>query len=195
MIWSFAFTLFTEVVIGLIIGFAARLVFAAIEVGSEVVGMQIGFGLANAFDPVSNQQVSLIRQVYVALASLIFLAINGHHLIIRALVKSFEWIPSKGFFFSAPLIHHIIRMGSDLFLVGMKIAAPVMITLILAQMAMGIVSRVVPQLQVFLFSLSLTIGIGLMMIGFSLSLYSALLQNQMGGALETRLGDLMIRMR
>ncbi len=195
MIGPLVFAILSEIVIGLMIGFAVRLIFAAVEIGAEVAGMQMGFGLANAFDPVSNQQVSLIRQIYMALASVIFLSIDGHHLVLQALVKSFEWISAKGFLVRGPLIDQIIRMGSDLFLLGMKISAPVVIALLLTQMAMGIISRVVPQLQIFLFSFALTIGIGLIVFGFSLSLYANLLQNQMTVETGSRLMNLLATMR
>jgi len=187
--------LLSEIVIGLVIGFGARLIFAAVELGSEVAGMQIGFGVANAFDPISNQQVSLMRQIYMAIAALVFLAIYGDHSVLKAMSHSFEWVPTTGFTIKGPLIEQIIRMGSDLFILGMKIAAPITIALLLAQMAMGVISRVVPQIQIFLFSFPLTIGIGLIVFGLSISLYVSLLREQMGGSLERQLSDLLLRMR
>ena len=172
--------LLSEITIGMLIGFGTRMVFAAVELGAEVAGMQIGFGVANAFDPISNQQVSLMRQIYMAIAALIFVSIHGDHVVIRAMMFSFQAVPTSGFTIQGPLIEQIIRMGSELFILGMKIAAPITVALLLAQIAMGVISRVVPQIQVFMFSFPLTIGIGLMVFGFSLSLYVGLLKEQMG---------------
>jgi flagellar biosynthetic protein FliR len=187
--------LLSEITIGLIIGFGARMIFAAVELGAEMAGMQIGFGVANAFDPVSNQQVSLMRQIYMAIAALIFLSIYGDHTVLKALALSFKWVPTTGFTIKGPLIEQIIKMGSELFVLGMKIATPITIALLLTQMAMGVISRVVPQIQVFMFSFPLTIGIGLIVFGLSLSLYGALLKEQMGGVLEKNLSDLLLKMR
>jgi len=187
--------LLSEITIGLIIGFGARTIFAAVELGAEVAGMQIGFGVANAFDPISNQQVSLMRQIYMAVAALIFLSIYGDHSVLKALFYSFKSVPTSGFTIKGPLIEQIIRLGSELFILGMKIAAPITIALLLAQMAMGVISRVVPQIQVFLFSFPLTIGIGMVVFGLSLSLYVSLLKEQMGGPLEKHLLDLLMGMK
>ncbi len=185
----------SEISIGLVIGFGARMIFSAVELGAEIAGMQIGFGVANAFDPISNQQVSLMRQVYMAVATLIFLSIYGDHSVLKALAYSFKWVPTTGFTVKGPLIEAIIKLGSELFIVGMKIAAPITIALLLTQMAMGVISRVVPQIQVFLFSFPLTIGIGLIVFGLSMSLYVSLLKEQMGVNLEQHLSDLLLRMR
>ncbi|MEK7703269.1 MAG: flagellar biosynthetic protein FliR [Nitrospirota bacterium] len=187
--------LLSEITIGMVIGFGARIIFAAVELGAEVAGMQIGFGVANAFDPISNQQVSLMRQIYMAIAALIFLAIYGDHVVLRAMALSFEVVPASGFTIKGPLIEQIIRMGSNIFILGMKIAAPITVALLLAQIAMGVISRVVPQIQVFMFSFPLTIGIGLIVFGLSMSLYVSLLKEQMGGQMERHLADLLMRMK
>jgi len=194
-IWEFVFDLLSEIILGLIIAFGVRMSFAAAELGAEVSGMQMGFGLANAFDPVSNQQVSLIRQAQVILVSLLFLAIDGHHLVLQVLLKSFELIPSTGFYLTGPLIDKIIRIGSEMFILGMKIAAPVMIALIMAQIAMGVLSRAVPQIQVFMLSFPVIIGVGLIVFGLSLNLSMSLLQRQMTGTLESDLSDLLMSIK
>ncbi len=192
--WTISFGIFSEIMIGSIIGFGTRLIFAAVDLGAEVAGVQIGFGLANAFDPVSNQQVSLTRQIYVTIAFLVFLAINGHHAVLQSMVKSFEVVPSTGFYVDGPLMERVLRMGSDIFTLALKIALPVTMALLLTQIALGVLSRVVPQIQVFLFSFPLTIGIGLFIFGSSLSLFVALLKDHMGG-LGFKMYDLLILMK
>ncbi len=193
--WMFVIDMLSEIMIGMAIGLGVRAIFAAVEVGAEVSGMQMGFGLAGAFDPISNQQVSLMRQVHIALAALIFLTVNGHHAVLYALSKSFEWVRPAGFVMKGALVDQIIRMGSDMFILGMRIGAPVIIALILAQMAMGVISRAVPQIQIFLISFPLMIGIGLIVFGLSLSLYTSLLQGQMTRTLELRLVDVLMNVR
>ena len=194
-IWWFVFALISELLVGWVIGFVVRALFAAVEIGSEVAGMQMGFGMANAFDPVSQQQVSLIRQFHSVFASLLFLAINCHHVVLQAMAKSFEWIPTSSFMIKGPVIEQILRMGSHMFMLGMKVAAPVTVALVLTQVAMGVLSRAVPQIQIFLIGFPLTIGLGLIVFGASLNLYMHLLQNEMTGQLERTLGELLMAMR
>jgi len=194
-LWAFTFDLFSEFLLGLLMGFGVRSIFAAVELGAEVAGMQMGFGLANAFDPISNQQVSLMRQAHIVLVSLLFLAIDGHHVVLYALSKSFELVPIAGFSLNGRLIEQSIRIGSEMFILGMKIAAPVMIVLIVSQMAMGVMSRAVPQIQIFLVSFPLIIGIGLIVFGLSLNLSMSLMQSEMTGKLEAELSDVLMNVR
>lgn len=180
-IGSFTVGIIGEILIGVVIGLGARLVFAAVEIGGEIVGLQMGFGIANVFDPVSNRQVGLIGQLQNLVASLIFLVTNAHHIILRALVHSFRFAPSLGFYPSEALVGHLMRLGGEMFVLGMKIGIPVMVALLLANVAIGILSRVVPQINALLFSFPVTIGLGLLVIGTSLPLFVGLMRNQMVG--------------
>jgi flagellar biosynthetic protein FliR len=127
------------------------------------------------------------------LVSLLFLAIDGHHVVLYSLAKSFELIPLGGFRINGFLIEQIIRMGSNMFILGMKIATPVIIVLIVSQMAMGVMSRAVPQIQIFMVSFPVMIGIGLIVFGFLLNLSMSLLQGQMTGRLEAELSDILMK--
>ncbi len=170
-----------EVLIGAIIGLGVRMVFAAVDIASEMEGLQMGFGIASIFNPAFGQQVSLLGQLRGLVAVLIFFGINAHHIILQALVRSFQIIPSLAFYPSGPLIDHIMRLAGGMFVLGVKIAIPVTLVLILANMAFGILSRVVPQINILLFGFPVTIALGLFVIGASLSLFADLMQAQFSG--------------
>jgi len=164
-----------EIVIGLIIGLVVRLLFSAIDIGAEIVGTQMGFGAAQMFDPISNQQASLIGRVEGVLAMLIFLAVNGHHIVIEALVRSFDLVPGIGFYPSGRLVEQVVEIGGRMFVLGLKIGLPVIVALLMANAAIGVLSRVVPQMNVLLFSFPVTISLGLVVLGLSLPVVGSLL--------------------
>jgi flagellar biosynthetic protein FliR len=183
-----------EMMIGWVIGFGARLIFAAVELGGEIAGLQMGFGIANVLDPSSNQPVPLIEQFYTLLAILVFFGIHADHSVIRALVQSFSLIPPLSFMPSGLPIGRLIQAAGELFVIGMRMAIPVTIALLLANVALGIMSRVVPQMNVWLMSYPITISLGLLVMGATLSLTLALLQSQLAG-LEGTIGGLLLEMK
>ncbi len=178
---SLAVGVVRELLLGLVIGMGVRFVFAAVEIGADMVGIQMGFGMANAFDPITNQQASLIGQLFSLVVVLVFFVMNAHHIILQALVYSFEVVPPFGFYPSGPLVKHMIGLGSSMFATGVKIAAPMTVALLITQVAMGILSRVVPQMNIFMFSFPVTIGVGLLVLGVSVSLLLGLMQDQIRG--------------
>lgn len=191
---SFTVGIIGEILIGVVIGLGARLVFAAVEIGGTIVGFQMGFGIANVFDPVSNRQVGLIAQLQNLVASLIFLITNAHHIILQALVHSFQMVPSFGFYPSEALVAYLVRLAGEMFVLGIKIGIPVIVALLLANVAVGILSRVVPQINALLFSFPVTIGLGLLVIGASLPLFVGLMRSQMIG-LEDVVFNLLMGMQ
>ncbi|MEC4677391.1 MAG: flagellar biosynthetic protein FliR [Nitrospirota bacterium] len=190
---SLTIALLGEVLIGLIIGMAANLLFSAIEMGSEIVGIQMGLGSANLFDPISNKQASLIARLQGLFAMLIFLVLNGHFIVLESMVKSFELIPFVGFYPSGPLIEYLMKLGGQMFLLGLKVAIPIIVALLMANITIGIFSRVIPQLNVLLFSFPVTITLGLVMLGFSLPILTGILTQEISG-LRTVFNQLLVGM-
>lgn len=190
---SLTIALLGEVLIGLIIGMAANLLFSAIEMGSEIVGIQMGLGSANLFDPISNKQASLIARLQGLVAMLIFLVLNGHFIVLESMVKSFELIPFVGFYPSGPLIEYLMKLAGQMFLLGLKVAIPIIVALLMANVTIGIFSRVIPQLNVLLFSFPVTITLGLVMLGFSLPILTGILTQEISG-LRTVFNQLLVGM-
>ncbi|MFQ5587606.1 MAG: flagellar biosynthetic protein FliR [Nitrospiria bacterium] len=183
-----------EALIGLIMSLGVNLLFTAVEMGAEITGLQMGFGSANLFDPISNKQTSLIARLQGMVAMLIFLAVNGHYIVIENMVLSFELIPAFGFYPSGPLVQYLMTLASKMFLLGLKVGIPVIVALLMANVTIGIFSRVIPQMNVLLFSFPVTITLGLIIVGFSLPIFAGILSNEIT-TLRTTLPHLLMRMR
>jgi flagellar biosynthetic protein FliR len=165
-----------EVAIGLVIGFASQLMFNAVEFAGELIGTQIGFGIVNVLDPTTNSQVSITSQFLNTVSLLIFLAINGHHWFLTAAVKSFDVIPLLGFAPAQGLVDMIISLTADVLVLAVKLSAPVVVTLLLLNVALGLVARTVPQMNVFIVGFPLQIALGLFIMGASLPTFFEILK-------------------
>jgi flagellar biosynthetic protein FliR len=138
-----------QVGVGLAIGFAVRLVLAAVELAGEVVGFQMGLNFAAFFDPTANAQTSAVARFYGQLAVLLFVVLNGHLLVLMALIKSFDAFPIGQSLFSALHTMRLHELGAALFASGLWIALPLVGMLMFANLALGIVSRVAPQMNIY----------------------------------------------
>lgn len=157
-----------EVLIGGVLALAVRLIFAGVELAGQVQGYQMGFSIANVLDPQTQEQVSVIAQLHNILALLIFLAIDGHHLMIRALVRSFELVGPFQAQFSGGPGQILISLSSHLFILAVKISSPVLAALFLSNLALGLMARMVPQMHIFLVSMPMSIALGLVILSLSL---------------------------
>ena len=160
-----------EVLIGMVIGFTTILIFAGVQLGGSLIGMQMGFGIVRVMDPQTSQQSSIIGQVQQLLALLIFLAIDGHHFLIRSLFHSFTTIPLLGGNISGDVLMRILTMSAAMFEVAVKIGAPVIVSLLMTSVAMGIIARTVPQMNIFIVGFPLKIAVGMLVLTMSLPLF------------------------
>jgi flagellar biosynthetic protein FliR len=174
----FLLLVISELLLGLLLGLVARLIFTAIEFGATVVGYQMGFAAAEIFDPQSQRQVALISQFQNVLAIMIFLAINGHHQFLRTAVLSYKLLPPGQFNVAGEAIPFLMRLTSHMFTIGVQFSAPVLVILLLSGLILGILARVFPQLNVFLLSFPINIGIGFIVIGLTLDLASGLIRRE-----------------
>ena len=171
--------LMMDVLIGLAIAYIARLIFAAVQVAGTVVDFQMGFGVVNVIDPQTDTQVSVTAQFHNILAVLIFLVTDAHHFIIQAIVESFFILIPSEIDFSTITPEYMLHLFSGTFTTAVKIAAPIMAILFFLSVGLGLVARTVPQMNVFIVGFPLQIGVGLLMVGLSISFFSTLVQNQM----------------
>jgi flagellar biosynthetic protein FliR len=150
-----------QVGIGLAIGFTVRLVFAAVELAGEVVGFQMGLGFASFFNPALNTQSSAVARFFGHMAAFLFVVMNGHVLVLMAVIKSFEAFPVDQNFLEALQQMKLYNLGSDLFASGLWIALPMVGMLMFANLALGIVSRVAPQMNIYAIGFPITLAVGL----------------------------------
>lgn len=150
-----------EVIIGLIIGFTTGLIFAAVRYAGDLIGFDLGFSFANVFNTDENQNFPLIGEFLYLFMMLIFLAINGHHFVLQALQLSYHAVPIGKLVLSEAIQFKMIEMVGFVFVIAVKIAAPVIVAGFLVNIVLGILSRMMPQLHIFSLSFPLKIGVGI----------------------------------
>jgi flagellar biosynthetic protein FliR len=167
-----------EIFVGLAIGYSAFLFFSAIQMAGQILDIQVGFGLVNVVDPGGSDNVSVIGQFYYILAILYFLALDGHHYLIKALGDSFAMIPPGGLSW----ISHAGAAGpklseffTKLFVIALQLAGPSVATLFLTNVTMGLLSRTIPQMNVFIVGMPLNILVGIGITVLSLKLMGTVL--------------------
>ena len=149
-LFSMTGVLAKEVVAGLAVGFTSLLLFIAVQFAGNIIGLQMGFGIVNVIDPNSQAQVPLIGQFQFILAMLIFLSLNGHHLLISAIANSFQVIPLGQITFTSLTSEILIRAIVDTIALAIKLGAPCIVTLFLLDVSLGIIARTVPQMNIFI---------------------------------------------
>jgi flagellar biosynthetic protein FliR len=164
-----------ELLVGLAVGFAAALIFTGIQIGSRLVGIQIGFGFGEVLDPHSGTGSGVIDGFYTVLATVIFLAANGHHAVLAALVHTFQVAPVGG---ALPAVNptHVMALVQAVFEVALRIVLPTTGALLLADAAMGLVSKAAPQMQVMVTGAPVKVAVGLVMLAASLPTTVMLMQ-------------------
>lgn len=157
-----------ELVLGLVIGLTIRLFFAAIQLAGQLIGFQMGFAIANVLDPESGAQGSILAQMGYWIAILIFLLLDGHHVLLRTLADSFSIIEVGSLGFGKGLFHKMLEASGDMFAVAIKVGAPAIAALLLVSAAFGIIAKVVPQMNILIVAFPLKIVVGLFFFGLSL---------------------------
>ncbi len=157
-----------EVLLGACIGLLVRLLFAGVQMAGQVAGYQMGLAIANIMDPATSLQIPILAQAYNLMAMLIFLTINAHHWFFRSLVDSFSLLPLFHFHLSASVIQHLFETAGAMFVIAVKIGAPVIVVLLLTSVAFGLLARTVPQMNIFIVAMPLKIVVGLAFVILSL---------------------------
>ena len=176
-ILDFTTIVIKELAIGLIIGFISYLFFTSLYFAGQIVDMQIGFGMVNVLDPQSNVQVPIMGTFYYLIAILVFLTIDGHHFLIDALVSSYKYVPIGHFAFTENIIRQLIVILGKTLVIGFKISSPVLATIFLADVLLGILARTMPQMNVFIVGMPLKVTVGIVTIVVSMPLFFIALQH------------------
>lgn len=169
-----------EVLVGLALGFVTRLFFFSISMAGELVSLSLGLSQAQIFNPMMGAMGNVVEQFYVVIGTLMYLILNGHHLLIQGLVHSFSTIQVAELSFQVGALSEIVLKAQGFFVLGIQIAAPIMISMIIVQVGIALLSRAVPQINVLVTSASITSLLGMIIIFVSLPL----LVMQMTGLLD-----------
>lgn len=181
-----------EIFVGLAIGYSAFLFFSAIQMAGQIIDIQVGFGLVNVVDPGGSEQVSVVGQFYYIVALLYFLALDGHHYLLKAAGDSFLLIPPGGLSW----VNHAGAAGpkiseffTRLFVIALQVAGPSVATLFLTNITMGLLSRTIPQMNVFIVGMPLNILVGIGITVLSLKMMGTVLH-----AVVSSMGDGIARL-
>jgi flagellar biosynthetic protein FliR len=155
-----------------------------------LMGYQMGFAVANVLDPTSEERVSIIGQFIFIFGILYFLALDGHHMLIRALDQSYVMAPPMGVGLTGGTVTILVRMFTGMFVIGLQIALPIIGTLFLIDVSLGIIAKTVPQMNVFIIGLPLKTLVGLMILTATFGLISFFMRIEVG-RLATNLGWLI----
>ncbi len=179
-----ALALGREAAVGLIVGFSLLLVFIGLEMAAEVLGIQMGFGLGGLLDPISGVSSSVLQQFYIVLVTLAFLTANVHYLLLEGIGRTFEIVPINTFDAAALDMQGMVLLSAAMFVLALRIALPVMAALFLADVALGLVARSFPQLNVLIVGLPLKVFVGLAVLVLSLSATTAIIDGAFGHTLD-----------
>jgi len=149
-----------QLIIGVAMGFALQLVFSAVVTGGHVVAMQMGLGFASLVDPQNGTQVPVVSQVYLMMMTLVFLALNGHLALIDVLVESFRTMPISTTGLAPQGLWQVVAWGSQLFAGAVSLALPAIASLLIVNLAFGVMTRAAPQLNIFAIGFPLTMLFG-----------------------------------
>ncbi|MDA1263450.1 MAG: flagellar biosynthetic protein FliR [Planctomycetota bacterium] len=150
-----------ELLIGLVLAFSVHTAALAVRVGSELIGHEMVFNMANVVDPASGMRVPLIAHFYELFFFLALLSVDGHHWLVRALVESYERAPVAQLSLSDELPHVVLTQFVQMFAAGLTLAAPILVLLMMVSLVLGLLTRAVPQINVLEFGFSLRISGGL----------------------------------
>jgi len=176
---TFGFGIFVlyEVCFAAILATFARFVFSAAQIGGQMVGIQMGMGMAGVMDPQFGIQVSLIGQFWNLIAILIFLSVDGHHLFFTTLAESYAWVKPGTLNITQATLTGMTQGMSQMFIMAVKIMAPASAAIFFSHVAMGIIAKTVPQIPILIVGMPINIGVGLIFVGLSLTYFLPLMIN------------------
>ncbi len=178
--WQLGGLAMQELLIGLIIGLLFRLLFMGVVTAGGIVGYQLGFAMVTVFDKNLATQVSVLGRLWYMLAILIFLGIDGHHLIISAFADSYALLPPGAFDVGAQYADLIIKLTAFVFVIALKVAAPMMIALFLTDISLGTIAKTMPTMNVFFVGFPIKITVGLIVMALSLPVFAFVLEKTTG---------------
>jgi len=188
---TYMLTCLAELVFGIALGFALRVLLEAIRFGGEILDLQIGLRAGQLFDPATGTQSGILSTAYYLIALIIFVQINGHHWLLRGMAASFTIAPVGCLSYDPGLYEVIADLGGSVFVLGLRLAGPIIAALLLADLAFGLVARAVPQINVFIVGIPAKIALGIMVAALGVPL----LCGNLGSVVElmSKYLDLIVR--
>ncbi|MBC7384559.1 MAG: flagellar biosynthetic protein FliR [Cryobacterium sp.] len=178
--WGIVRTIGQEVMVGLVIGYTAKLVFDAIQVGASIVSNMMGFAMASMYDPHHETQTSVVAEIQVAIAMLAFLALDGHHLLLHGALDSFRFCGIGEAGMTALVQTRIIEMTGTVLKYGIQLGAPITIVMFGVNVAFGVFSKTMPQMNVLVLSMAISAFAGMIVLMLSAPEFQTVASNILG---------------
>jgi len=183
---ALALALAREALVGACLGMGLRVILGAVEMAGQLMGMQMGLGVTGLLDPRSGITGSVVMELQVALSALAFLGLGLHRRVALVLVESFQALPPGGAL-PGGLVEGVLRLASELFSLSLRIAAPILGAIFLMNLGLALLSRVIPQVNVFIVAFPLAIGVGL--VGMAIT--ASEVAQVVGSCFQQQLGTLL----
>jgi len=180
-----------QIIIGVAMGFTLRLIFTAVEMAGELAGLQMGLGFASFYDPLNSSYTPVVARWLGMIVALAFLAMNGHLYMLSALAESFHTLPI-GSMMPAKGFYEVANWGGIIFAYGLQISLPILAALLTGNIALGILTRAAPQLNLFAIGFPITLSIGFIVLLLSMPYLSPLLDRLVHEGLDKMLGVLVV---
>ncbi|HCY86435.1 MAG TPA: flagellar biosynthetic protein FliR [Desulfobacteraceae bacterium] len=167
-VFSFGLMIGAEILVGLTLGIVLRVFFAGVQLAGQMIGFQMGFAMINVMDPQTGSNVSIMDQLGYWVCLVVFLILNGHHMIIMSLIDSFDLVPMGGFVMHPAITPKLLELSGGIFLMAIKVSAPVIAALFFVNVGFGLISKFSPQMNVMIVAFPVKIAVGLLMFGLTL---------------------------
>lgn len=155
------FTALGDALIGMVLGLTASFIFGGLQLAGQIIGFQLGFSIVNVIDPQSAVETSVISILNNFLGLLLFLLINGHHWFFQAVSESLQYLPSGEIHLRGPMVHEVLRLSGLMFVSALRIAGPVIAVTVIADVVMGVIGRVSPQINILIVGMPVKTLVGL----------------------------------
>ncbi|MDQ7835945.1 MAG: flagellar biosynthetic protein FliR [Humidesulfovibrio sp.] len=166
-----------EILLGMSLGIIVRMIIAAVQIGGAIINFQMGFSMVNSIDPLTGQSEPMTTHFIYMCTMLTFLALNGHLHLIGALGNSFELVPPGGLFMTPRLMSEVMLFSKQMFVLGVRIAAPVILALFLVDLALALISKMAPQMNVMTMGFPLKIMVGFLFLTYIMELMTDYVTN------------------
>jgi flagellar biosynthetic protein FliR len=177
----FAFLIASQCVVGFLIGFAANLLFVAVQMAGEFIDLQSGLSAIHLLNPLAHQPESAVSSLKHSIAVLLFLTLNGHHWLLKGVGQSFQVVPLTGSVAVTGTLEHLTTLTQGTLSAAVKIAAPTMGVLLMTDVVLGLMARTLPQMNVFVVGFPLKITAALIVLLISLPFFNTLMQSLFSG--------------
>ena len=182
--WGLALGIGGEMAFGLAMGMVMSFVFIAVQWAGEMIGQQMGFNLGEVFDPAFGGQSSAMSDLYFMLTLVVFLIVGGHHAMIRGVRASFDALPLLSLSVDRPLIELLLKLLHGATILAVQLAAPILVTMLIVDLVLGLIGRTIPQMNVMSMALNLRSVLGVLIVCLGLRLTGRVIEHAIGQSMD-----------